>query len=469
MSFDETAGYRPDPRITEFPATFIRDWIMLCPDLPDASFRAYCVIRAHIWEKDPHHTVRLTQKQIAAMVGKSEERTRKILRPLLKVGLLEVAGKKTWWEYNDRLRRKEQRSMNVYEVRDFPPDDYTGPRSMKDFSDRFGAPDGTDRSETTARSRADVSAGQTHRSETTGRSSSQVSDVSAGQTDRSKMTKSAVKNDRPYKNSFQEGEGEDGNARARASIDPTPAAEPIAWGARGGRAAPTQADADAIAAIVARCLPQGDGIRPVEHQELATALATAIATVEADGLSSRAEFVEWLGQGLLHDDGRPRWREDLVGVLAWRLRPENYRLQLLGWRARQRAEDPERGPRGEREPFNPATKPEAPGVCGVHRTTLTADSQCLVCLSEVEAEQAAYGPQTNVDSPEPPTGPVDPAAGSDGDSEDPDEIRALIEQSLNSASRRGADHGGREGRGWTPPPVVAELRERLTTIRNRSA
>lgn len=135
----------------------------------------------------------------------------------------------------------------------------------------------------------------------------------------------------------------------------------------------------------------------------------------------------------------------------------------------QSAEEPERGPRGEREPFDPATKPEAPGVCGVHRTTLTADAQCLVCLSEVEAEQAAYGPQANVDSPEPPTGPVDPAAGSDGDSEDPDEIRALIEQSLNSASPRGADHGGRKGRGWTPPPVIAELRERLAKIQERSA
>lgn len=105
----------------------------------------------------------------------------------------------------------------------------------------------------------------------------------------------------------------------------------------------------------------------------------------------------------------------------------------------------------------------------MHRTTLTADAQCLVCLSEVEAEQAAYGPQANVDSPEPPTGPVDPAAGSDGDSEDPDEIRALIEQSLNSASPRGADHGGRKGRGWTPPPVIAELRERLAKIQERSA
>lgn len=275
--------------------------------------------------------------------------------------------------------------------------------------------------------------------------------------------------DRMIKKTNREGDG-GGRERARPrETDPTPAPEPIAWGARGGRAAPTQADADAIAAIVARCLPQGDGIRPVEHQELATALATAVATVEADGFCSRDELVEWLGQGLLHDDGRPRWREDLVGVLAWRLRPENYRLQLLGWRARQRAEDPERGPRGERDPFDVADKPEPAGVCGVHRTTLTANSQCLVCLSEVEAEQAAYGPQTNVDSPEPPTGPVDPAAGSDGDSEDPDEIRALIEQSLNSASRRGADHGGREGRGWTPPPVVAELRERLAKIQERSA
>ena len=233
----------------------------------------------------------------------------------------------------------------------------------------------------------------------------------------------------------QHREEEDRNARARAT-DPTPGPDSISWGVRGGRELPTQADADAIAAIATRCLPRGSGITPAQHQELATALATAVAAVESDGFCSRDEFIEWLGQDLIHADGRPRWRKGLVEVLTWRLNPANYRLQIIGWRARQRAEDPASGPQGDQEPFDLKSKPASPGVCGVHRTTLTPESRCMVCDSEEDV--VAFQPNTD--------SPADARA-----TEDPDEIARIIQEALDPTDGDSSSPGAAPlPRGWCP-------------------
>ena len=396
------SGFTPDPRIAEYPGTMIRDWIMLCPEIPDSAYRAYSVIRAHIWEKDTDRTVTLTQAQIAAMIGKSEERTRKILKPLLAVGLLTVAEKREWWEHNPRLNRRERRTMNIYAVTDFPPADYDGPKSISDFKVRFARQSATDRSDTTGRGAGHVSAGQTDRSKTTGGSSSQVSDVSAGQTDRSKMTSREVKNDRPYKN-LSKKEGEEGDARARAMGEPSPVDEPQ-WGVAGGAgfAAPSLASAELIREIAGRVLLPGEGLTAADHQRLAMLAEAARPLVDAQPGLSWEEYTAWLKQGWVRPDGR-RTFKSLPGALGWRLLPEQIRGQAWAWACEQRGAQEPSGARGGRE-VPPGGVQVHAGVCGRHKVALTDDGKCLRCESEeaaewqrLEAERAAAAAAAEAD------------------------------------------------------------------------
>jgi hypothetical protein len=382
---DGRSGFVPDPRITEYPGTMIRDWIMLCPDIPDAAYRAYSIIRAHIWEKDVKREVHLTQADIGEMINKSEERTRKILKPLLKVGLLAIAEKREWWEYNPKLKRRERRTMNIYAVMDFPPEGYDGPKSVKDFRDRFSPRHSTDRSETTGRPTIRVSAGQTDRSETTGRSSSQVSDVSAGQADRSKMTSPAVKNDRPYKNLLQ-GEGEEGDARARVTGDPSAGDEPE-WGVQGGTdfVVPTLASAELVRTIASKALLPGERLTAEDHQRLATLVEAARPLVQAQPGLSWEEYEAWLRQGWVRSDGRRAFRS-FSGALGWRLTAERVQGEAWAWACEQRGAQESSEARGERDVPKPRTTVHA-GTCGRHKVTLADDGNCLLCTRE-EAEEA---------------------------------------------------------------------------------
>jgi len=365
------AGFVPDPRITEYPGTYLRDWIALCPEINDAAYRLYAVVRAHIWEKDEQRQVTVTQEEIGQMCRKSTDRVRKIIKPLLAVGLLKVAGKREWYEYNPATKRNERRAMNTYAVTDFPGPDYEGPKSLADFRRRFLEAPETDRSKTTGRSPAGKDAGQTGRSKTTGRSSSQVSDVSAGQTDRSKTAKPAVENDPPSKNSFKKGEGE-GDARARVSdVDEV-------WGVKGTRrpGAASLESIDFIRTLAAAVLIDGETLERADHQSLAALMDEARPVVaDRPGLSWE-EYRAWLGQGWVNPDGTRRFN-DFVGTLKWRLKATQVQHKAWPWACEQRGAGMPSEARGHREP--PVAKLP---VCGRHGTEMTADGRCLPCDEE---------------------------------------------------------------------------------------
>ena len=384
MLSDGPNGFVPDPRITEYPGTMIRDWIMLCPDIPDSAYRAYSIIRAHIWEKDVRREVHLTQAQISEMLRKSEDRTRKILKPLLAVGLLAVAEKREWWEYNPRLNRRERRTMNIYAVTDFPSADYEGPRSISDFKARFAEQAKADRSKTTGRGAPNVSAGQADRSKTTDEPTSQVSDVSAGQADRSKTTSDEVENNRPYKNPYKK-EGEEGVARAREADSPSPDDEPQ-WGVAGGRrsARPTLADADVITDLARQVLAEGEALSADEHQELAGQVRAVRPVVEAQPGLSWAEYEAWLSQGWLRADGRPAYKI-FSRALSWRLRPEQVRDHAWVWACQRRGAQEESEARGTRAA--PERRKEHEQRCGRHDTTLL-DGRCVLCDEEEREAEA---------------------------------------------------------------------------------
>ena len=425
------SGFTPDPRITDYPGTMIRDWIMLCPDVPDPSYRAYSIIRAHIWEKDVKREVHLTQAQIGEMISKSEERTRKILKPLLKVGLLAIAEKREWWEFNPKLSRNERRTMNIYAVMDFPSDDYEGPRSISDFKTRFSRHTKTDRSKTTGREAIDVSAGQTDRSKTTGGSSPQVSDVSAGQTDRSKTTSGEVKNDRPYKNSLQ-GEGEEGDARARATGEPSTGDKPV-WGVTGGAsfAAPTLASANLVRDIAAKALLPGEALSAEDHQRLAALVESSRPVVEARKGLSWDEYEAWLKQGWVRPDGRRTFRS-LPGALAWRLQPEQIQGEAWAWACEQRGAQEASEAHGERDVPQPRGGAHT-GTCGVHGVQ-TFEGTCAVCDWENAEEARRHAAQSAPDEPVDNSDIPDEHDNAEGQGE----IDEMMRASLAEADRRAA-------------------------------
>lgn len=369
------AAFEADPRIRAYPGTYVRDWIILCRELPDAAFRAYCAIRAHIWEKDEHRNVTVTQEEIGQMLDKSTDRVRKIIKPLLDMQLIRVAGKKEWYVYNHATKRNERRAMNIYAVTDFPADGYEGPRSLADFRRRFLEPD---RSKTTGRQAAGETAGHTDRSKTTGESSSQVTGITAGQADRSKTTSGAVENDPPSKNLSKNGGGE-GDARARVSES-----APVQWAVQGRRrTAPPSLEAnDVVVALAEKILPEGAGLTANELDELAAAVDAVRPVVEDRPGLSWAEYRAWLEQGWYTPDGRPLYTS-FFELLRWRLRPEQVQYKAWPWACA------ERGAREASEARGGRPAPAAPELpkCGRHGTQLV-DGRCLPCDSE-QAERDA--------------------------------------------------------------------------------
>lgn len=292
--------------------------------------------------------------------------------------------------------------------------------------------------------------------------------------------------DRMLKKTNREGEGEEKDARARAD-DPAPepepgAAPPVVRPVRGHRIPYTQADVDVIDRIVARTLTPDQSITAAELDQLATKFASAAAGCLARSIATRDELVRWLGHNLLHPDGTPAWRDTLAGVLAYRLRPDVYPVKLPVWLAEQRAHAEGSGPSGNRdEPFDLKSKPAAPGVCGVHRTTLTPDSRCLVCESETEAENVAYGVESHAGGP-PTENPEEIARiiqealdGAHGAADGPEAaVEAVpepppLEELLAGLKRTQRNDDSRRSAARPLPPAVAEVRARLEELRQRTS
>lgn len=189
-----------------------------------------------------------------------------------------------------------------------------------------------------------------------------------------------------HKNTTIEGEGEDQDARAHASNDPSPGDTPKEGaGLQGQRRyrGVSLASRDLIAEIVRAVLTEREGISDGEWTEFAARTDMMRSTVEQSPVSWE-EYQAWLRQGWVHPDGRPAFK-DFSKTLRWRLNPDRLRSEAWVWVLEQRAAKEDSGPQGGREaPRSELSdgRPELNGVCGLHKTTYTSDGKCLRCEAE---------------------------------------------------------------------------------------
>ncbi|MEU0493762.1 hypothetical protein ABZ249_31430 [Nocardiopsis sp. NPDC006139] len=221
-----------------------------------------------------------------------------------------------------------------------------------------------------------------------------------------------------HKNTTFEGEGEEGDARARAGGDPSAADEPV-WGVAGGAdfVAPSLASANLVREIAGRALLPGEHLSAIDHQRLATLVEAARPLVDAQPGLSWDEYTAWLKQGWVRKDGR-RTFTSLPGALGWRLMPDQIQGAAWAWACEQRGAQEASEARGEREAPQGGANVHA-GVCGRHKVALTDDGACLWCQQEeraewerLEAERAAAAAAQDEDQgadPEPKIEELDPA------------------------------------------------------------
>lgn len=198
-----------------------------------------------------------------------------------------------------------------------------------------------------------------------------------------------------HKNTTTEGEGEDRDARAHASNDPSPGDTPEQGaGLQGQRRyrGVSLASRDLVAEIVRAVLTEREGISDDEWTEFAARADMMRSAVETAPVSWE-DYEAWLRQGWVHPDGRPAFK-DFSKTLRWRLSPDRLRVEAWVWVLEQRAAKENSGPQGGREaPRSELSdgRPELNGVCGVHKTTYTSDGKCLRCEAE-NAEPDATAP-----------------------------------------------------------------------------
>ena len=187
------------------------------------------------------------------------------------------------------------------------------------------------------------------------------------------------------KNTTAEGEGEEGDAHAGASGDPSAGDEPQ-WGVSGRRrpSGPTRASADLIRTISWDVLLEDEELTIEEHRELAALADAARPVVQAQQGLSWEEYVAWLRQGWVRPDGR-RTFNTFHGALRWRLLPEQIQGRAWAWACERRGVQAFSGARGGREVSPPGAQVHT-ATCGRHGTTLTGQGRCLPCEAEATAQ-----------------------------------------------------------------------------------
>ena len=230
-------------------------------------------------------------------------------------------------------------------------------------------------------------------------------------------------------------EGEDRDARTRASGDPSCGGEPVPGGGVAGQrryAGVSLASRDLIARIAADTLLVGEGISDEDHTELAALVDAARPVVDSVPGLDWQEYTTWLGYDLVHPDGRPKFKT-LPGVLRWRLSADRIRREARQWVAEQRGAQDTSGPRGHREgPQEFGGRDDGGGTCGVHRTRLTS-GRCLLCDQE---DREALADPVDVDEHE------HQDHGDGPDEVDPDLLDRMRASLAGTDEHQDHDHGG---------------------------
>lgn len=208
-------------------------------------------------------------------------------------------------------------------------------------------------------------------------------------------------------------EGEEGDARARASADPPSdggggpaagaAAPESAVPVAGGRAvAASVMSLEFVEGLAREVLPRGTVLSGEDHQELAALLDEARPVVDAVQGLAWGEFEAYLRQGWWK--GARKRFESFPAVLRTRLNAQHIRSKAVVWAAEQRADRP--GVEGAHtttapgDPFT-GTLPTSQ-TCLVHGTVLTADRRCANCEAEAAEPSRTSTPDVPVqgDAPE---------------------------------------------------------------------
>ncbi|MFI6579360.1 hypothetical protein ACIBFB_26555 [Nocardiopsis sp. NPDC050513] len=243
-------------------------------------------------------------------------------------------------------------------------------------------------------------------------------------------------------------EGEEGDARARVTGEPSAGDEPV-WGVSGGAdfVAPTLASANLIRQIAGKLLRPGEELSAEEHQRLATLVEKARPVVEAQPGLSWEEYEAWLKQDWVRPDGRRTFRT-LPGALGWRLLPEQVRKVAWPWACEQRGAQEPSEARGERDVPQPRGGART-GTCGVHGVQ-TFEGTCAVCerenAEEAERYKQAAAPEaaSDVDGPEHEDAPAPPEDVEDPGDESEAEFAEQMRADLAEAERRAAQDRERE-------------------------